>query len=96
MVVLVPWKGRARLLAGVSCFAKVDLKLKALESLAVIYVDFLRIFTGMETGTGNLIKLGVLVRVSGFLSHGCARNIIRENLLRKDLWIWDQILFSLN
>lgn len=96
VVVLVPCKGRAQLLAGVSCFAKVDLKLKALESLAVIYVDFLRIFTGMETGTGNLIKLGVLVRVSGFLSHGCARNIIRENLLRKDLWIWDQILFSQN
>lgn len=73
-----------------------DVKLKALKSLAVIYVDFLRIFTGMETGTGNLIKLGVLVRVPGFLGHGYTRNTIGVNLLRKDLWIWDQILFSLN
>jgi len=71
-------------------------KLKALKSLPVIYVDFLRIFTGMETGTGNLIKLGVLVRVPGFLGHGYARNTIRANSLRKDLWIWDQVLFSLN
>ena len=72
------------------------MKLKALKSLALIYVDFLRIFTGMEMGTGNLIKLGVLVRVPGFLGHDYARNTIRANLLRKDLWIWDQILFSLN
>lgn len=50
----------------------------------------------METGTGNLIKVGVLERVPGFLGHGYARNTIRANLLRKDLWIWDQILFLLN
>lgn len=57
---------------------------------------FLRISTGMETGTGNLIKVGILERVPGFLGYGYARNTIRANLLRKDLWIWDQILFSLN
>lgn len=83
------------MLARVSCSAK-DTELKALKSLAVNYVDFLRIFTGMETGNGNLIKAGVLERVPGFLGHGYARNTIRANLLRKDLWIWDQILFSLN
>lgn len=59
--------------------------MKALKSLVVNYGDFLRIFTSMETGTGNLIKLGVLERIPGFLGRGCARNTIRANLLRKDL-----------
>jgi len=93
-VILMDCKDRAQLLARDGP-AK-DTKVKALKSLVVNYGDFLRIFTGMETGTGNLIKLGVLERVPGFLGHGCARNTIRANLLRKDLWIWDQILFSVN
>lgn len=41
VIFLIHGKDRAGLLARVSCFAKVDVELKALKNLAVIYVDFL-------------------------------------------------------